>query len=234
MAVDTPELTVVMPVYNEEKLIEGVVSDWQCELRRFSIRYELVLYNDGSTDKTKAVLEQLAERSPELVVKTHSNRGHGPTILRGYSEAKGDWILQMDSDGEMDPAEFQQLWSAREKYDLILGCRQNRKESVLRRLISWTSRATVRVLFGQGIADVNTPFRLIRRTSLARILNRIPQDTFAPNVIMSGLAIRNNWRILQCWVPHKGRQGGGGSLVGMRVWKGALRSFFQTVKAALG
>ena len=221
-----------MPVYNEEKLIEGVVSGWQREMSRLPIHYEFLLYDDGSKDNTRAILERISQGSPELTAKTQSNRGHGPTVLRGYAESKGEWILQIDSDGEIEPSEFAQLWASRDSQDLVLGCRQNRQESALRRSISWSCRTVVRLLFGRGIDDVNTPFRLIRRARLARILSRIPSDTFAPNVIISGLALRNKWRISQCRVPHRGRKAGVGSLAGLRIWRAVLRSFCQTVKAA--
>ena len=87
---ETPALTLVMPVYNEAAAIGGVVRSWAAELDRLGIDYEMRVYDDGSRDQSAAVLEQLSNEVPRLLVTRHSNRGHGPTILRGYREARGE------------------------------------------------------------------------------------------------------------------------------------------------
>ena len=195
------ELSVVMPVYNEAGAVGGVVRSWVTELDRLQIRYEFLLYDDGSRDETATVLRQLALTSPPLVVKSHLNMGHGPTIMAGYRDATGEWVFQVDSDDEMSPDSFERLWSRRADFDLLLGCRKDRQSPLARRIISAGSRAVVGAVFGRGIRDVNTPYRLIRRSALTVLLPRIPSRAFAPNVIMAGLAVRERLRIDEIWYP---------------------------------
>jgi glycosyltransferase involved in cell wall biosynthesis len=85
-----------MPVYNEGGGIATVNATWQTVLSGLHIPYEVRVYDDGSTDDTGAVLDGLAERYPEMRVTHQSNRGHGPTVLRGYRDATGVWVFQVD------------------------------------------------------------------------------------------------------------------------------------------
>lgn len=228
-----PELTVVMPVFNEEAAIGGVVRAWAAELDRLGIDYELRVYDDGSRDATAGILERLARELPRLVVTSKPNTGHGPTILRGYREARGEWVFQVDSDDEMGPEHFVRLWERRRDHDLLLGRRLARRSSPARRLITLGARLTVWALFGRAVGDVNTPYRLIRRGCLAAMVPRIPAEAFAPNVILAGLAARDGLRVLELDVPHRGRTTGTVSIMRWRLWKAAARAFRQTVAVAL-
>ncbi|HVR28898.1 MAG TPA: glycosyltransferase family 2 protein [Thermoanaerobaculia bacterium] len=228
-----PALTLVMPVYNEEAAVAGVVRAWAAELDRLGIDYELRVYDDGSRDRSAEVLEALSSEIPRLLVTRHANRGHGPTILRGYREARGEWVFQTDSDGEMEPDSFGKLWERRHQHDFLFGVRAGREWTAPRWVMTRASRLAVRALFGRGVEDVNTPYRLMRRQPLARLLAGLPDDLFAPNVILSGLAVRAGLRIWQTPVPHQGRRHGGGSLGSLRkLWKPASRSLRQTIAIA--
>jgi glycosyltransferase involved in cell wall biosynthesis len=228
-----PDLSVVMPVYNEAVGVGPVILSWIRELDRLGIHYEFLVYDDGSRDNTLEVLTSIAHAHPGVVAQRHPNMGHGPTISRGYREATGEWVFQIDSDDEMSPAAFEAVWNRRHQADLVLGCRRNRQSPPARRIISGGSRLVVRLLFGHGLWDVNTPFRLIRRSMLNAMLPRIPADTFAPNVIMSGLALRDHLRIDQVWVPHEPRKFGTASIVGWKQWKTAARCVSETLNVAL-
>jgi glycosyltransferase involved in cell wall biosynthesis len=227
------DLTVVMPVYNEEGAVAEVVRAWDGELGRLGIAYELRVYDDGSRDRTGEVLVDLSHELPRLLVTRHANRGHGPTILRGYREARGDWVFQTDSDGEMEPDSFPVLWERRGDYDFLFGIRAGRQWTPARWVMTRGSRLAVRALFGGGVADVNTPYRLMRRERLAPLVETLPDDLFAPNVILSGLAVREGLRIWQTSVPHQGRRHGGGSLVSLgKIARTAMRSLRQTLAVA--
>jgi glycosyltransferase involved in cell wall biosynthesis len=222
-----------MPVYNEAAVIAEVIGAWLRELTRLGIDFEFLAYDDGSRDETGSILAGLAEHQPDLVVTSQPNVGHGPTIFRGYREARGDWVFQVDSDDEMSADHFGVLWRQRGDHDLILGRRQHRDSPLARRIITAASRFTVWALFGHAVRDVNAPYRLIRRDALVPILSRIPPSAFAPNVIMSGLAARDRLRVREVWVPHRGRRTGTVSIVKWRLWKAAARAFGQTVMVAL-
>ena len=228
-----PELSVVIPVFNEARVVAEVVRGWVSALDRLGVRYELLVYDDGSTDETPAILHRLAESSPRLTVRTHGNRGHGATVLRGYREARGEWVFQADGDGELGAEGFPALWRERHDRDLVLGLRQRREGTWDRRMVSRLSALTVRALFGVRIGDANVPFRLMRRVCLERLLAELPKALFAPNVALSGVAALRRLRIAEVPVPHRGRRAGRGSLAGGRIWWAAARSFGQTVAVAL-
>ena len=228
-----PELSIVMPVYNVDAVIAEVVTAWIRALESLGIDYEFLVYDDGSQDETGRILERLAWQQRGLMVTRKANSGHGPTILRGYREAIGEWVFQVDSDDEMRPEHFAGLWKQRDDYDLLIGRRQHRDSPLARQLIAALSRATVWTLLGDAVTDVNAPYRLIRRSSLVAILSMIPDDTFAPNVIISGLAARSGLRVREVWVPHRGRRTVTGSIVRWHLWKAAVRALGQTVGVAL-
>jgi dolichol-phosphate mannosyltransferase len=227
-----PELSIVIPVFDEQGTLAEVLLSWAAELDRLGIDYELRVYDDGSRDDTPHILQSLAGRVPRLLMARHANRGHGPTILRGYREARGGWLFQADSDGEILPAAFRGLWEEREGYDLLLGCRQDRRAGPARRLISLAARGTVSLLFGRALRDVNTPFRLMRRDRVLPLFDLLPDHLFAPNVALSGLAAAAGLRIREIPVPYQGRRNGGGSLLGPRLWVCAVRSFRETLGVA--
>lgn len=229
-----PELTVVMPAHNEEGAVADAVAAWVAVLDALGIEYELRVYDDGSTDKTGAVLGELANRFPRLVVTSHANRGHGPTILRGYGEARGDWVFQTDSDGEMPPSAFAALWTRRDAYDALLGYRVGRRANLTRRIVTAVARLAVATLFRARLRDVNTPYRLMRRSWLQAELPRLPADLFAPNVVLAGLAGRAGLRIYEHPVPYHSRQSGPVRLIRGRLWRGAFRSLVQTAAVAVG
>src|SRR5213594_2830385 len=107
----TPTLTVVMPAYNEAGAIREVVTGWDRQLAALGVPYEIRVYDDGSRVGTGDLLAGLARERPTLTAVRQPNRGHGPTILRGYREARGEWVFQTDSDGEMGPESFPLVWS---------------------------------------------------------------------------------------------------------------------------
>src|SRR5271170_5756740 len=102
----SPELVLVVPVYNEEDAIVPVLKEWRAELSRTVGEglYAILVVDDGSTDATPARLAALDW--PELRVHRHSNRGHGQSCLVGYIEAEkmgAPYVFQIDSDGQCDP-----------------------------------------------------------------------------------------------------------------------------------
>ena len=230
---DGPELTVVIPVFGEAAHIEDLLGAWSSTLQSLRIDYVLCVHDDGSRDATRAILERLAGADARIEVVSHENRGHGPTILDGYRRARGRWVLQVDGDGEIAPDHFPALWSPRDGYDLLLGSRRRSFQSPARRVLSATAGLAVRALFGRGIGDVNVPYRLMRASALRPLLERIPAGSFAPNLLLSGLAIRRGLRIHSHDVPVRARASGRSSLTGWRLWSGAWRSMVDVLRVAL-
>lgn len=226
-----------MPVYNEQDCIADVIGKWRKELDKLrdTCIYTLHIYNDGSKDATWQILEKL---SPEnLVIHNKPNSGHGPTILQAYKElcTQADWIFQTDSDDELSPEYFPLLWEKRKDYDLLCGNRGSYNQALPRKIISMISRLCVKCFYGSKVSDVNNPYRLMRASLFTPLFRKIPDKSFAPNVILSGLVAlqKDQIRLYEIPVTPISRRTG---VVSIRKWKlllAAATSFFQTFSVAL-
>jgi dolichol-phosphate mannosyltransferase len=236
MMTETPkggllDLAVVMPVYNEAECIVDVIRAWLAVLEAESLRFSLIVLNDGSSDTTAEALRRVANDSRVHLIHKQ-NSGHGPTILLGYRRAVGlaQWIFQVDSDDEVAATEFPAMWRARSGYDAVMGVRSGRRQPVGRWIITRLSRVLVRLWYGATVKDVNVPFRLMRADVLSSFVARIPDDTFAPNVIISGVLAGSRFRVANVRVAHRDRRTGHVSIMRWTLWKGALRSALQTIR----
>lgn len=227
-----PDLTLVVPAYNEESSIQSLISEWTEHLGKLEMSYELRIYDDGSRDDTASVVERLASENPQVVLIRQKNRGHGPTVLRGYLEAEGEWVAQVDADDEVPASEFHKLWSNRESFDFLLGYRVGRQNPIGRKALSALSRGCILLLFGKKLKDVNAPFRLMRKSRLTPLVKSLPSETLTPNVILSGLAGRAGLRVAEFPVEFRGRTAGQTTLGGLRVWRLAWRALLQTLRTA--
>ena len=230
------DLCVVMPVYNEQAAIGAVLEKWVRALDALDIDYVIRPYNDGSRDDSLRVMQGRADELNAVRVKVEvrdkSNGGHGNTILTGYREAARDgfdWIFQIDSDDEMGPEQFGELWSRRNDYDFLVGIRDGRVQALPRKIVSLVSRICVWLFYGKSVWDVNTPYRLMRTMTFNRFYGAIPLTTFAPNVILSGLAARHRLRCFETRVPQHDRTTGEVSIKKWKLFKAAAKSFFQTI-----
>jgi dolichol-phosphate mannosyltransferase len=225
------DVTVVMPVYNEEACINEVIDDWKAALDKLQISYNLLILNDGSRDNTAGELGK-QQGNPNVTVINKENSGHGPTILTGYHLAveNAGWVFQVDSDNEMRAEHFQKLWNERHGFDAVFGIRSARDQALPRRIISAISRMAVNLCYGRGVQDVNCPFRLMRATTLKKALQHIPADTFAPNIAIAGLFVFTRRSVKNIAVPHSNRQTGEVSIKKWKLFKAAMKSFLQTIR----
>jgi dolichol-phosphate mannosyltransferase len=184
----TPELVLVVPVYNEEDVIVPVLKEWRAELARTvgEGRFQILVVDDGSRDGTPGRLA--AVDWPELRVHRHSNRGHGQSCLVGYIEAArmgATYVFQIDSDGQCDPAGFASVWGLRESVAAVYGRRTSRDDGMARRVISSVLRASLKVARRTRLNDTNVPFRLYRAPLAAAAARRVPADFSLANIAMA-------------------------------------------------
>ncbi|KGL63241.1 glycosyltransferase family 2 protein [Polaribacter sp. Hel1_85] len=224
------DLKVVIPVYNEEGAIKLVIEDWTNKLSELEINYQIITYNDGSKDNTLAFLKSLEKEYKTLKVVDKKNSGHGPTILKGYKDnIDAEWIFQVDSDNELKATEFNKFWRERDNFDFLIGKRIHRDSPLVRVVTTQISRLVVGIFYGFKVKDVNAPYRLMRVSAFSDEFNKIPADTFAPNLIVSGLASVRNMRIKQFDVTHHNRETGEVSIKKWGLFKAAFKSFLQTI-----
>jgi len=145
------DLSVVVPVYNEEENVEPLIGEINGVLRHLGKSYEVVVVDDGSEDQTFAVLSKLHREQPTMtVVRLKRNFGQTAALAAGLAYARGEIVILMDGDGQNDPADIPALLAKlAEGNDLVAGWRFNRRDPFLNRrlpsmianrLISWTTR----------------------------------------------------------------------------------------------
>lgn len=225
------ELLIVIPVYNEEASLQPLIHDWRNLLNSIPIRYQFLFVDDGSTDQSLSLLKTWQQTSPDLLVYSQPNAGHGPAILAGYRQAcQAPWVLQLDSDHQLAPDAFPELWRQRQDYDLLLGRRLEKHATPGRRLISIASHSLLQVLFGgRSPKDVNCPYRLFRGSALARALPAIPPDSFAPNVLLTAWFVFNRMPILTLPVSPNDNTPTRKSKLNGYFLRGSLRALLQTL-----
>lgn len=225
------DVAVVIPVFNEEKLIGECINEWLNVLDSVNLNYEILIIDDGSSDATISIVERYRDnQNIQLIIK--QNEGHGPTILAGYKRAVGiaEWVFQADSDNEINPNQFSALWSRRQGQDAVIAWRQGRDQTTVRRLVTFFARVTTKVLFRCHLRDVNIPFRLFRSETLTILLEKIPSDTFAPNIALSGALSLMNFQVEECPVVFNERIVGESSLSNLGAVRKGGQALLELIK----
>jgi len=161
------ELSVIFPIYNEEETIEKTLLEWKNTLDNLQINYEIILAEDGSTDNTKQILYKILSKYKNIFVSNidDKKRGYSNAIRSSIDLAKGDYILCLDSDGQVDSEDFIKFWN--QKYllnnGIIIGNRVDRKDSLQRLLMSKAFLILHRILFFSDIKDPSCPYILCEK-----------------------------------------------------------------------
>ncbi len=228
-----PELSVVIPVYNEQENIRAVVRAASSYLDRLGVRFEIDVVDDGSTDATPAVLQRLQAEEPRLRTLRHDrNRGYGAAVRSGLQHARGRYVLLIDGDGQFRIEALAGLWPEREKVDLVLGYRERRADPPWRKAAGWIfSRVFVRLFFGGGYRDVNCGFKLIARRVLERIELSATGALISAELLTRARLAGATW--VEKPVPHFPRRYGRATGLRPRVLWGVIRELLAVRRNAL-
>lgn len=216
-AIQAP-LVIVMPIYNEATNIHTVIEEWSSVLETLGTEYQFLLINDGSKDDTLSVLHRIESGCPtRVIVVDKPNSGHGRSCRLGYDAACAapavQWVLQIDSDGQCNPAYFGEFWKRRESADCVFGVRVKRDDGFVRTLTSTLCRYGSTLVTGQMMGDANVPYRLIRRNALEQALKHVPTSFDIHNVALTFVLKKmNNIRWEYVPIHFRGRQGGSNSI----------------------
>lgn len=232
-------LSIVMPAYNEEDCIEQVVGSWTDFLKnKFpNEKTTLIVVNDGSKDKTGAILDRIKESNPLLTVVHQKNGGHGDAVVNGYKMALklgSEYVFQTDSDDQFVSDDFDKLWQKRHQSEFILGYREIRHDAKVRLFITRFLRSTISAVYGTFILDSNIPFRLIKGTFLQKLMNQLPEPPpFAPNIFLAVMAKKSGQELFDIPITHRERISGTVSIVKWNLWKVCIRSFRELLNFRL-
>jgi glycosyltransferase involved in cell wall biosynthesis len=228
------ELSVVMPAFNEELVIRDVVEDTRRLVLDDVAASELIVVDDCSSDGTAKIVGEMAERDLRVtLISNPRNVGHGPSLRRGLDTAKGDWLLLLDSDGQLDVADFARMWERRNDADLVIGRRVERDDPLHRLVLTWFVRLAASWAARAWIVDSNVPFKLVRRSLYEHLRPTIPERTFAPSLLLAVDAYRARARVVVVPVAHRARPAGTSSLHPVRLVRAVATATTQTLRHAL-
>jgi dolichol-phosphate mannosyltransferase len=198
-------ISIVFPVFNESFIIEQVVRNYYAEFHGRVQDFELIVAEDGSTDDTKGVLERLREELPIRVFLGEKRKGYQQAVIDAIALATKPWVFVVDSDYQFAVIDFWRLEKYRDSYDVILGKKSPRKDPFYRVLLSKGYNSLLRLFFGVPYRDMDTGFRLIRKSVADELAPQVKFMSFftAEFVVRADYAGR---RIIEVPVPHYSRK----------------------------
>jgi dolichol-phosphate mannosyltransferase len=212
----TKPLSVIMPAYNEAACIADAVAEVGRDVLDRVPGAELVVVNDGSKDRTGAILDEIAAADSRVRVIHQPNGGHGRALRTGLDAAHGEYLFLIDSDRQIPLGAFAEFWEEAQLVDGAFGIRVKRNDPPLRLLLTRLIRHALAIVFGAKIHDANIPFKVIRRQVWEEARPLIPADTLAPSLFLAVFAVRTGCAVVFREVSHRERETG---VVSIRRWK---------------
>ncbi len=201
-----PEISLVVPVYNEEGNLPALTGEIARAMERAGRPWELVLVDDGSTDKSLALIRELAARSPHVrYIALAGNSGQSAAFAAGFREALGDIIVTLDADLQNDPADIPAMLDVygKDGVTMVVGWRADRKDSFAKRVASRLGNAARNRITGDRIKDTGCSLKVMQREMLLGIPVFTGAHRFFPTLMRLQGAV-----IAEVKVNHRPRRAG--------------------------
>ncbi|MBI2528606.1 MAG: glycosyltransferase family 2 protein [Candidatus Rokubacteria bacterium] len=201
-----PELSIVVPVYNEEDNLPLLWPELREVMAGTDLRYEVVFVDDGSQDRSAEIVRDFREQDPRVrLVRLKANAGETAATDAGLRTARGRWVVVMDADLQNDPHDIPAMLGHLEHWDAVTGWRVNRGagDSLVRRLSSRIANRVRNALSDETIQDSGCTFRAFRRECLADLVLYKGFHRFIPTLLKM-----RGFRVLEIPVNHRPRRFG--------------------------
>jgi dolichol-phosphate mannosyltransferase len=221
----TPQLSLVVPFYNEAGNILPLVSSAVDVLRAMNRPFEIILVNDGSTDTTADEIAEAHAKWPECAeLRMPQNSGQAVALLTGLRAARGEYLLMMDGDGQNDPRDYPALLALVEsgKADLACGWRVDRHDTPLRRIMSRIANVVRGAVLKDGVHDAGCQLRVMRREVREAFFPMELMQSFIP-----ALAVSAGFRVGEVPVRHHARRHGESKYGLARLWWRPMVAMFK-------
>ena len=195
-----------MPVFNEGDSIVAAVANVRRALECYTRNSEIIVVNDGSTDCSRARLDEMATAGELCVLHSTENHGYGWALRTGFAAATRPLVFFTDSDNQFDAMDLGLLLPLIDEADIVIGHRVGRRDGTLRAALSRGYNVLVRALLDVQVRDINCAFKLIRRESLAALA--LASRGYTINAEMIARAARARLRVREVPVPHHPRRVG--------------------------
>ncbi len=225
-----PELSVFLPAYNEEAHVKVTTLKVKKILETIASRWEIIIINDGSRDKTAKIATEIADKDKRIKFINHNvNRGYGAALKSGLYNSKYEWIAFIDIDGQFDFSEINKLIEKQKETnaDLVIGYYHKRAVPFYRKLNTFAWQIIVNILFGLNVRDIDCGFKLIRK----KVLAKIPKLESERGAFISSefliKAKKKGFKIVEIGVHHYPRLEGKGTGANLNV---IIKSFIDLFK----
>lgn len=216
----TGSVQAFVPAFNEEKTIATVIERTHEVLSRHCRDFEILVLDDGSTDSTGRISDEAAKRHDCVrVVHRPNGGGWGSVVKYAFMNCRHDWLVIIDSDMQFDPYDLEAFMPWLDGYDIVISGRLDRQDSAVRKLITWTDKLLLKLLFSASFYDLHW-VKFMRTSFIDR--SKITGDSPFIETDVLIRAKRRGARIKEIWLPHHPRLHGtatGGSL--KNVWRSA-------------
>lgn len=220
------ELSIFFPFWNEEKNIENVVLKAIPIANKVAEKWEIIMVDDGSSDKTLEIAQRLANENEKLRAVTHRpNRGYGAALKDGFANSKYNLIVFNDGDGQFDFSEVTKFLEKIGNADIVIGNRKKRSDNPFRHLLMNLLKIWDLVFFNFYFKDIDCGFKLFKKEAIEKIMPLKSEGAIITTEILAK-AKKNNLKIVQVEVNHYprlyGNQSGGNLRVILRAVKESL------------
>ncbi len=195
------DLSIVIPVYNEEKNLKILTSELQEVMNGFDQTYEIIFINDGSQDDSRKIIGDLARHYPQVKgIHFKTNCGQTAAFDAGFKRALGKIIVTMDSDLQNDPKDIPLLLTHLDEYDAVIGWREKRQDHIVKRISSKIANWVRNRLSGDSIIDTGCSLKAFKSQCIKEINFHRGMHRFIPTLLrMEG------HRVLEVKVNHRPR-----------------------------
>ncbi len=221
-------LSVFFPLWNEEKNIRSVVEKTIPIVKQVAKEWEILLIDDGSTDKTLEIARDIAKSHRNIRVITHSpNRGYGAALKSGFEHAKYEYVVFTDGDGQFNFAQIKDFIAALPGHDMVIGYRKKRRDQkiIIRLLLMYMLKVWDFLLFHFYVRDIDCGFKLFRKKAVQSISPLRSEGAMITTEILAKAKVRK-LKIAQVGVDHYPRKYGEQSGANLQV---VLRALFESL-----
>jgi glycosyltransferase involved in cell wall biosynthesis len=219
-------ISVFFPCYNEQDNITRVVEQALTVLEKLNADFEVIIVNDGSSDSTGQIADEIAGQKDRVKVVHHgTNLGYGAALQSGFKAATKELVFYTDGDGQFDINEMPPLLGLMEQYDIVSCYRLNRQDNLVRKFNGWCWTKLVCLLFGMKIRDIDCAFKLYKREIFDNI--KVVSTGALIDAEILARAVRKGYRVTQQGVHHYPRTAGAQTGANLRV---VLRAFKELLR----